>query len=84
MHQIDPTLPLPPLTLKLSRYSKSAAAAVLAAGGDITAVYHNNLSLRQLANPEKYIGREVKEAAPVRKTDICAFLRCPTPSLLPH
>lgn len=68
--QVDPALPLPPLTLRLSRYSKSAAKAIVDAGGDVTAVYHNPLALRQAAHPEKFIGREVKEAKPVRKTDI--------------
>jgi len=33
-------------------------------------VYHNPLALRQAAHPEKFVGREVKEAKPVRKTDI--------------
>jgi len=70
LSQPDPDLPLPSLTLRLSRYSKSAAKAILAAGGDITAVYHNNLSLRKVAYPEKYMGREIKDAEPVRKTDI--------------
>lgn len=69
--QVDPALPLPPLNLRLSRYSKSAAKAIKDAGGEVTAVYHNPLALRQAVHPEKFIGREVKEAKPVRKTDIC-------------
>lgn len=73
VHQIDPSLPLPPLTLRLSRYSKSAAKAILEAGGDVQAVYHNALALRQAAHPEKFLGREVKEAKPIRKTDICEW-----------
>jgi len=36
----------------------------------VTAVYHNTLALRQAAHPEKFAGREVKEAKPIRKTDI--------------
>jgi large subunit ribosomal protein L15 len=71
LHQPNPSLPLPPLKLRLSRYSKQAAQAIIDAGGDITAVYHNALALRQAAHPEKFFGREVKEALPVRKTDIC-------------
>jgi large subunit ribosomal protein L15 len=59
--------------LRLSRYSKTAAKAVKDAGGDITAVYHNALALRQAAFPEKFLGREVKEAKPIRKTDIREF-----------
>jgi hypothetical protein len=69
-YQVNPDLPLPPLTLRLSRYSKSAAKAVLAAGGNVTAVYHNALALRQAAHPEKFVGREVKEALPTLKRDI--------------
>lgn len=42
----------------------------MAAGGKVTAVYHNNLSLRQEVWPEKFEGKEVKPAAPVRRTDI--------------
>ncbi|KAJ9101807.1 hypothetical protein QFC21_003146 [Naganishia friedmannii] len=71
--QPNPSLPLPPLKLRLSRYSKSAAQAIIAAGGDVTAVYHNALALRQAAHPEKFFGREVKEALPVRKTDILYY-----------
>ncbi|KAL7418381.1 YmL10 [Cryptotrichosporon argae] len=66
----DPDLPLPPLTLELSRFSKSAADAVIEAGGKVTAVYHNNLSLRQEVWPEKFVGREVRQAKPIRRTDI--------------
>lgn len=65
----DPDLPLPKLKLELSRYSKGAADAVIAAGGEVEAVYHNNLSLRQEIAPEKFV-REVKSALPVRRTDI--------------
>lgn len=71
--EVDPTLPLPPLKLRLSRYSKGAARAVIEAGGELTAVYHNALALRQAAHPEKFFGREVKEAAPIRKTDILYY-----------
>jgi len=67
---VNPDLPLPPLTLRLSRYSKSAAKAILAAGGNVTAVYQNALALRQAAHPEKFVGREVKEALPTLKRDI--------------
>lgn len=65
----DPDLPLPKLKLELSRYSKSAAEAVMAAGGEVEAVYHNNLSLKQEVAPEKF-ERPVKSALPVRRTDI--------------
>ncbi|KAH8084589.1 ribosomal protein L18e/L15P [Filobasidium floriforme] len=71
--EVDPALPLPPLNLRLSRYSKSAAKAIKDAGGEVTAVYHNPLALRQAAHPEKFVGREVKEAKPVRKTDILYY-----------
>lgn len=73
--QPDSALPLPPLNLRFSRYSKSAAQAIIDAGGEVTAVYHNQLALRQAAHPEKFFGREVKEALPVRKTDICECWR---------
>jgi hypothetical protein len=43
---------------------------VIAAGGNVTAVYQNKLALRQAAHPEKFIGREVKEALPTMKRDI--------------
>jgi hypothetical protein len=66
----DPDLPLPKLELELSRFSKSAADAIIAAGGKVTAVYHNNLSLRQEVFPEKFIGEEVKMADPIRRTDL--------------
>lgn len=69
--EVDPSLPLPPLKLRLSRYSKGAAQAIIDAGGQVTAVYHNALALRQAVHPEKFFGKEVKEAAPTRKTDIC-------------
>ncbi|KAI5452743.1 YmL10 [Naganishia albida] len=71
--QPDSALPLPPLNLRFSRYSKSAAQAIIDAGGEVTAVYHNQLALRQAAHPEKFFGREVKEALPVRKTDILYY-----------
>lgn len=47
----------------------------------MTAVYHNQLALRQAAHPEKFFGREVKEALPVRKTDICEYWCCESISL---
>lgn len=64
---IDPSLPLPPLKLYLSRYSKSAAKAVMDAGGEVTAVYRNKLGLRA----EK-LGAvdQIKMADPTRKNDI--------------
>ncbi|RSH91723.1 YmL10 [Saitozyma podzolica] len=68
--ELDTSLPLPPLELNLSRFSKSAAAAVIEAGGKITAVYHNRLGLRQEVWPEKFVGREVEAARPIRKSDI--------------
>lgn len=68
--QADPNLPLPPLEIELSRFSKSAADAVINAGGSVTAVYHNQLGLRQEIWPEKFAGREVRNAAPIRRTDI--------------
>lgn len=63
----DPELPLPPIKLELSRFSKSAAEAVRAAGGEVVAVYKNRLGLRREVWPEKSEG---KDAAPVRKADI--------------
>ncbi|TYJ57065.1 ribosomal protein L15 [Cryptococcus floricola] len=70
---VDPSLPLPPLKLELSRYSKSAAKAILAAGGELKAVYHNNLSLRKEWYPEKFMGREIQSAKPTRKNDILFY-----------
>ncbi|WVR07777.1 ribosomal protein L15 [Kwoniella sp. DSM 27419] len=69
----DPELPLPPLKLELSRYSQSAAKAIIAAGGQVSAVYHNNLGLRKEVFPDKYFGREIKDAKPTRKTDILYY-----------
>jgi len=65
--EADPSLPLPPIKLFLSRYSKSAAKAVMDAGGEVTAVYRNKLGLRA----EK-LGAvdEIKMADPTRKNDI--------------
>jgi large subunit ribosomal protein L15 len=68
--ELDTSLPLPPLELNLSRFSKSAASAVIEAGGKVTAVYHNRLGLRQEVWPEKFVGREVEAARPIRKSDI--------------
>jgi large subunit ribosomal protein L15 len=67
---VDPNLPLPPLNVSLSQYSKSAAQAIKDAGGEVTAVYYNALSLRQNVWPEKFLGKEVREAKPIRKADI--------------
>lgn len=67
----DPDLPLPPLKLQLSRFSRSAADAVIAAGGEVTAVYKNRLALRKEVWPHK-VG-EIRDAEPVRKTDISGF-----------
>ncbi|KAK6909492.1 ribosomal protein L15 [Kwoniella mangroviensis CBS 8507] len=69
----DPDLPLPQLELNLSRYSKSSAQSVIEAGGKVTAVYHNNLSLRKEVFPDKFIGRDVKDAKPTRKNDILYY-----------
>ena len=66
---IDDELPLPPLKLRLSRFSESASKAIVDAGGECVAVYHNRLSLRQEIWPEKFKER-VREARPVRRTDI--------------
>lgn len=38
----------------MSQASKSAIAAVEAAGGSITSVYHNRLALRALLKPHKF------------------------------
>lgn len=43
-----------PLTIEVSQASKSAIAAVEAAGGSITSVYHNRLALRALLKPHKF------------------------------
>jgi len=68
---IDPSLPLPPMTLHLSQFSKSAAKAILEAGGDVKAVYHDRESLRVERMPQKFEGREPEFAKPTRKRDIC-------------
>lgn len=76
---IDPSLPLPPLKLFLSRYSKSAAKAITDAGGEVTAVYRNKLGLRA----EKLGATDaIKMADPTRKNDIGECTRCSYP--LPH
>jgi len=66
----DPSLPLPPLKLFLSRYSKSAAKAIMDAGGEVTAVYRNKLGLK--AEKLGAVG-EIKMADPTRKNDIGEF-----------
>jgi large subunit ribosomal protein L15 len=65
---MNPDLPLPPIKLELSRFSKSAAEAIKAAGGEVLAVYKNRLALRREVWPEKVDSG--KDAAPVRKADI--------------
>ncbi|WRT70330.1 ribosomal protein L15 [Kwoniella shivajii] len=70
---INPELPLPALNLELSRYSKSAAEAIISAGGSLSAVYHNNLGLRKEIFPDKFVGRVIKDAKPTRKTDILYY-----------
>lgn len=69
----DPALPLPPLKLELSRFSKSAAEVVKAAGGEVLAVYKNRLALRKEVWPDKVEG---KDALPVRKADISECRSC--------
>lgn len=64
---IDPSLPLPPLKLYLSRFSKSAAKAVIDAGGEVTAVYRNKLGLRA---EKRGAVDQIKMADPTRKNDI--------------
>lgn len=71
---VDPLLPLPPLVVHLSRFSKAAAKAILDAGGQVKAVYHNRLGLRQEVFPRRFEGREVQQAKPTRKADIGDFL----------
>ena len=63
-------MPLPPLTVHLSRFSDKAGKAIIAAGGSCLSVYHNRLSLRQEVFPEKFAGREVTPAGPTRRPDI--------------
>lgn len=67
------SMPLPPLTVHLSRFSEKAGKAIIAAGGSCLSVYHNRLSLRQEVYPEKFKGREVKPAGPTRRPDIGEF-----------
>ncbi|OCF38144.1 ribosomal protein L15 [Kwoniella heveanensis BCC8398] len=69
----NPDLPLPPLNLELSRYSKGAAEYILQAGGQVSAVYHNNLGLRKEVFPDKFLLRDIKDAKPTRKTDILYY-----------
>lgn len=66
--EADPTIPLPPLDCQLSKYSKKAARQIIAAGGKVSAVYHNNLGLRAEAYPQKFPG--IKQAKPTRRADI--------------
>ncbi|CAD6584201.1 MAG: YmL10 [Tremellales sp. Tagirdzhanova-0007] len=63
-------LPLPPLVVHLSRFTESAAKAILDAGGEVKAVYHNRLGLRQEMFPDRFVGREVKQAKPTLRADI--------------
>lgn len=67
---VDPSLPLPPLIVHLSQFSKSAAKAILDAGGEVKAVYRNALGLRQEIFPRRFEGKEVKYARPTRRSDI--------------
>ena len=66
----DPALPLPPLRIEASRFSKSAAEAVLAAGGSVSAVYKNRLALKAEIMPWKAPKGMKKEAEPIGKRDI--------------
>ncbi|WWC91603.1 ribosomal protein L15 [Kwoniella dendrophila CBS 6074] len=66
-------LPLPSLNLNLSRYSKISAESIIQSGGKVTAIYHNNLSLRKEIFPDKFIGKQIKDAKPTRKTDILYY-----------
>lgn len=65
---VDPELPLPALSVTLSRFSKSAAKAIIDAGGEVTAKYHNVLGLRREVMPHKF--GDIRDAKPIRKTDI--------------
>jgi large subunit ribosomal protein L15 len=66
---IDESLPLPPVTVYLSRFSKSAAKAILDNGGQVKAFYYNRESLRA----ERLSKPDVEDAYPKRKKDICEF-----------
>ncbi|WWC71918.1 mitochondrial 54S ribosomal protein uL15m [Kwoniella pini CBS 10737] len=66
-------LPLPSLELNLSRFSKSASEKILNSGGKLTSIYYNNLSLRKEIFPQKYAGKDIKNAKPTRKNDILYY-----------
>lgn len=66
----DPALPLPPLRIEASRFSKSAAEAVIAAGGSVSAVYKNRLALQAEIHPWKAPAGMMREAEPIGKRDI--------------
>ncbi|KAI8354335.1 ribosomal protein L18e/L15P [Mortierella sp. GBAus27b] len=61
-----------PITIEVSRASKSAIKAIEANGGKITSVYYNELGLRALTKPEKF---EVlpRFARPMTKKDIAFY-----------
>jgi hypothetical protein len=69
--RVNRDLPLPPLTIHLSRFTESAAKAIIKAGGTVLSVYHNRLALWQELHPDKFEGaRRVKVAGPTRRKDI--------------
>lgn len=68
---VDPSLPIPAMTVHLSRFSESAAQKILEAGGSCLSVYHNRLAFWQELHPDKFEGaRRVKMAGPTKRRDI--------------
>ncbi|KAL7412343.1 ribosomal protein L18e/L15P [Mrakia frigida] len=63
-----------PIHIFPHRASLRAIAAIEAAGGSVTCVYHNRLSFRQAIHPERFLGpKRVKEALPLKKRDILYY-----------
>lgn len=68
-----PTPRLPPLSIEVSRASKSAIKAIEGAGGKVVCRYYNRLGLRALLRPESFAAKGLKlprQALPTLKRDI--------------
>ncbi|KAG0031282.1 YmL10 [Podila clonocystis] len=62
-----------PITIEVSRASKSAIKAIEACGGKITSVYYNELGLRVLTKSHKFEEPLPRFARPMKKKDIAFY-----------
>ena len=68
-------LELPRLEIEVSRASAAAIAAVEAAGGSITTVYHDRLGMRALVKPHKFedAGRPIPRRARPKPAEMASY-----------